>query len=34
MDPFNALSTTAATRKIILLKEAPPTKAMSYALVT
>jgi hypothetical protein len=34
MDPFNALSTTVATRKIPLLKEAPPAKVMSCALVT
>jgi hypothetical protein len=34
MDPFNALSTTAAARKIPPLREAPPTKVMSCALVT
>jgi hypothetical protein len=34
MDPFNALSTVAAARKIPQLKEAPPTKVMSCALVT
>jgi hypothetical protein len=33
MDPFNALSTAAATRNIPSLKEAPPTKVMSCALV-
>jgi hypothetical protein len=33
MDPFNALSTAAAARKIPLLKEAPPAKVMSCALV-
>jgi hypothetical protein len=34
MDPFNALSTTAVTRKIPPLKEATPAKVMSYGLVT
>jgi hypothetical protein len=34
MDPFNALSTVVAARKIQPLKEAPPTKVMSCALVT
>jgi hypothetical protein len=34
MDPFNALSTAAATRKIPSLKEASPTKVMLCALVT
>jgi hypothetical protein len=34
MDPFNALSTAAATREIPPLREAPPTKVMSCALVT
>jgi hypothetical protein len=34
MDPFNALSTAAAARKIPSLKEAPPTKVISCALVT
>jgi hypothetical protein len=33
MDPFNALFSTAATRKIPPLKEAPPTKVLSCALV-
>jgi hypothetical protein len=33
MDPFDALSTIAATRKIPPLKEAPPTKVMSCASV-
>jgi hypothetical protein len=33
MDPFNALSTAATARKIPLLKEAPPAKVMSCALV-
>jgi hypothetical protein len=33
MDPFNALSITAAARKIPPLKEAPPAKVMSSALV-
>jgi hypothetical protein len=33
MDPFNALSTTAAARKIPPLKEAPLVKVMSCALV-
>jgi hypothetical protein len=33
MDPFNALSTVATARKIPPLKEALPTKVMSYALV-
>jgi hypothetical protein len=33
MHPFNAQSTTAATRKIPPLKEAPPTKVMSCAMV-
>jgi hypothetical protein len=33
MDPFSALSTTNATRKIPLLKEAPHAKVMSCALV-
>jgi hypothetical protein len=33
MDPFNALSIAAAARKIPQLKEAPPTKVMSCALV-
>jgi hypothetical protein len=33
MDPFNALSTTAARRKIPPLKEAPLAKVMSCALV-
>jgi hypothetical protein len=33
MDPFNALSTAAATRKITSLKEAPSAKVMSCALV-
>jgi hypothetical protein len=33
MDPFNALSTTAAARKIPPMKEASPTKVMSCALV-
>jgi hypothetical protein len=32
-DPFNALSTTAAARKIPLLKEASPAKVMSCALI-
>jgi hypothetical protein len=32
-DPFNALSTAAAARKIPPLKEAPPAKVMSCALV-
>jgi hypothetical protein len=34
MDPFNALSITAAARNIPPLKEAPPTKVMLCALVT
>jgi hypothetical protein len=34
MDLFNALSTTATARRIPPLKEAPPTKVMSCALVT
>jgi hypothetical protein len=34
MDPFNALSTAAAAKKIPPLKEAPPAKVMSCALVT
>jgi hypothetical protein len=34
MDPFNVLSTVAATRKIPPLKEAPPAEVMSCALVT
>jgi hypothetical protein len=34
MDPFNAQSTAAAARKIQPLKEAPPAKVMSCALVT
>jgi hypothetical protein len=33
MNPFNALSTAAAARKIPPLKEAPPAKVMSCALV-
>jgi hypothetical protein len=33
MDPFNALSTTVAARKIPPMKEAPPAKVMSCALV-
>jgi hypothetical protein len=33
MDPFNALSTAAAARKIPQLREAPPVKVMSCALV-
>jgi hypothetical protein len=33
MDPINALSTAAAARKIPPLKEAPPAKVMSCALV-
>jgi hypothetical protein len=33
MDPFNALSTTVAARKIPPLKEAPPAKVMSCAFV-
>jgi hypothetical protein len=33
MDPFNALSTAAAARKIPLLKEAPPAKILLCALV-
>jgi hypothetical protein len=33
MDPFNTLSTTAAARKVPQLKEAPPAKVMSGALV-
>jgi hypothetical protein len=33
MDPINALSTAAVARKIPLLKEAPPIKVMSCALV-
>jgi hypothetical protein len=33
MDPFNAVSTAAAVRKIPPLKEALPTKVMSCALV-
>jgi hypothetical protein len=33
MDPFNALSTAAAARKIPPLKEAPPAKVMSCAFV-
>jgi hypothetical protein len=33
MDPFNALSTTVAARKISPLKEAPPAKVESCALV-
>jgi hypothetical protein len=33
MDPFNDMSTATAARKIPLLKEAPPTKVMSCALV-
>jgi hypothetical protein len=33
MDPLNALSTTTAARKIPPLKEAPPAKVMSCALV-
>jgi hypothetical protein len=33
MDPFNALSTAVAARNIPPLKEAPPAKVMSYALV-
>jgi hypothetical protein len=33
MDPFNALSTTVAARKIAPLKEASPTKVMSCALI-
>jgi hypothetical protein len=34
MDPFNALSIAAATRKIPPLKEASPTKVMSCVLIT
>jgi hypothetical protein len=34
MDPFNALSTAAAVRKIPPLKEASPTKVMLCVLVT
>jgi hypothetical protein len=34
MDPFNAISTTVAARMIPPLKEAPPTKVTSCALVT
>jgi hypothetical protein len=34
MYPFNALPTAAAIRKIPPLREAPPTKVMSCALVT
>jgi hypothetical protein len=33
MDPFNALSTATTARKIPPLKEAPPAKVMSCALV-
>jgi hypothetical protein len=33
VDPFNALSTTTTTRKIPPLREAPPAKVMSCALV-
>jgi hypothetical protein len=33
MDPFNAPSTTAAARKIPLLKEASPTKVISCVLI-
>jgi hypothetical protein len=33
MDPFNALSTAVAVRKIPPLKEAPPAKVLSCALV-
>jgi hypothetical protein len=33
MDPFNALSTATAARKIPPLKEAPPAKVMSCVLV-
>jgi hypothetical protein len=33
MGPFNALSTAAAAKKIPPLKEAPPAKVMSCALV-
>jgi hypothetical protein len=33
VDPFNTLSTTAAARKTPPLKEAPPAKVMSCALV-
>jgi hypothetical protein len=33
MDPFSALSTTTATRKFPPLREAPPAKVMSCALV-
>jgi hypothetical protein len=33
MDPFNALSNAAATRKIPSLRDAPPAKVMSCALV-
>jgi hypothetical protein len=33
MDPFNALSTAAARRKIPPLKEASPAKVMLYAFV-
>jgi hypothetical protein len=34
MDPFNALSTIAAARKIPPLKEVPTAKVMSCAFVT
>jgi hypothetical protein len=34
MHPFNALSTIAAARKILPLKEASPAKVMSCALIT
>jgi hypothetical protein len=33
MDPFNALSTVVATRKIPLVKEASPAKVMSSMLI-
>jgi hypothetical protein len=33
MDPFNALSTAAAARKILQLKEASPDKVMSCVLI-
>jgi hypothetical protein len=33
MDPFNALSTTIAARKIPPLKEVSPAKVMSCALI-
>jgi hypothetical protein len=33
MDPFNALSTTAAARRIPPLKEASSAKVMSCALI-